>query len=505
MVEKEKYFKIKNSFLKEYLELKGINTKKLFKCVSPNHEDKNPSMSYHNNRCHCFGCGKNYNIFELVGLEYGINDYQEQVNKAAELYDNRELIKDIKVLYKNKEYLDNIQSQKVKSQKKILTNEEYMRRRYKEYVFKCKKNINKTNYLEKRGISKEVINRFNIGYDENFKNGEWKAIIIPTNWGSFTARNTDSSSCDKVRKVGKAQIFNFYELQNDIEKNEFIIVEGEIDALSLETLGKNAIALGSVNNTKLLMEKLKEIKREVKYYLMLDNDEVGKTTQKKLYSLMKEAGYQVFETNILDKYKDINEFLMKDPINCKKNVDNKIENFEGENMKNKKKEALRSIEILGSKELSITEYTDKTCSGDMIISGEWFNLEATTLEELKEELKYEIPNKTLKKLDDIQNWAYSKIPKNELENMEILEEYREEKYSISLLKNPKNTKYPYMFANSYDKDDQSINFGYYFANYDDAKNRFQKDFQLINNQNKINKRKPIDNTVEVDTDKQNEK
>ena len=33
--------------LEEYLAKKGINTKKNFSCLNPNHEDKNPSMAYH--------------------------------------------------------------------------------------------------------------------------------------------------------------------------------------------------------------------------------------------------------------------------------------------------------------------------------------------------------------------------------------------------------------------------------------------------------------------------
>ena len=38
--------KLKN-FLGEYLELKGIDTSKLMRCFSKEHEDKNPSMSYY--------------------------------------------------------------------------------------------------------------------------------------------------------------------------------------------------------------------------------------------------------------------------------------------------------------------------------------------------------------------------------------------------------------------------------------------------------------------------
>lgn len=45
---------------------------------------------------------------------------------------------------------------------------------------------------------------------------------------------------------------------------------------------------------------------------MLDNDEIGKKAQEILYIRLKEIGINVEKSNILGKYKDPNEFLMKD-------------------------------------------------------------------------------------------------------------------------------------------------------------------------------------------------
>jgi DNA primase len=57
--------------LEEYLAKKGINTKKNFSCLNPNHEDKNPSMAYHEEtkRVKCFACGVSYDIFDLIGID----------------------------------------------------------------------------------------------------------------------------------------------------------------------------------------------------------------------------------------------------------------------------------------------------------------------------------------------------------------------------------------------------------------------------------------------------
>ena len=76
--------------------------------------------------------------------------------------------------------------------------------------------------------------------------------------------------------------------------------------------GKKAIALGSVNEINLLVNKLKEDRFENKFILMLDNDEIGKKSQEILYVKLKEIGINVEESNLLGKYKDPNEFLMKD-------------------------------------------------------------------------------------------------------------------------------------------------------------------------------------------------
>ena len=63
------------SHLSDYLNAKGINTSTNFSCLNPAHEDKHPSMSFdqRRNRCHCFSCGVDYDIFDVIGLETGLS------------------------------------------------------------------------------------------------------------------------------------------------------------------------------------------------------------------------------------------------------------------------------------------------------------------------------------------------------------------------------------------------------------------------------------------------
>ena len=311
MVKEPTIEELKN-FLGEYLVLKGINTSSVFRCFSPTHEDKHPSMSFYKkgNICNCFACGEKYNIFSLVGMEYNLKGFKEQKEKVIELYKNKELIQDINVtIYSKKNTKVELESA---PQKKETKERKYPELDY--YYLECKKRISETDYLQRRGISIEVQDRYNIGYDPNFKNNTWKAIIIPTTHYSFTARNTDINSEDRLRKVGKSEIFNYWELEQN-KKENFYIVEGEIDALSIAEVGKKAIALGSVNNVNLFINKLKNDLPGNKFYLMLDNDEQGIKAQEELYNKMKELNLNIENTKILDKYKDPNEFLVADRNN----------------------------------------------------------------------------------------------------------------------------------------------------------------------------------------------
>ena len=73
-------------FLQRYF---GVNTARNFKCLNPLHNDDNPSMGYEKGKCraHCFGCDAYYDLYDLVGLYFGIENKGEQLKKVQELYD----------------------------------------------------------------------------------------------------------------------------------------------------------------------------------------------------------------------------------------------------------------------------------------------------------------------------------------------------------------------------------------------------------------------------------
>ena len=73
--------------LQSYLENKGINTRKPFKCLNPEHTDNKPSMSYdpHRQKCKCFSCNVDYDTFDLIAIDYNTSG-GETFKRGFELY-----------------------------------------------------------------------------------------------------------------------------------------------------------------------------------------------------------------------------------------------------------------------------------------------------------------------------------------------------------------------------------------------------------------------------------
>ena len=57
-----------------------------FRCPSPEHDDSDPSAHYYENghTVHCFGCGKTWDAFQLVGELDGIETFPDQAKAVAD-------------------------------------------------------------------------------------------------------------------------------------------------------------------------------------------------------------------------------------------------------------------------------------------------------------------------------------------------------------------------------------------------------------------------------------
>ena len=247
-------------------------------------------------RWKCFSCNASGDIYDLIGEVEHITEPKERFKRAEE------------ILGLTSAGNQNYNKNKQVTQLTQVTQQEEAN--YLEYFKECRGRLKETNYLQERGISEETAKAFGIGYDDNFKvqGGSWKAIIIPTGAGSYTARNTDKTSADRVRNRGKSLIFNTKALTSS--KEPIFIVEGAIDALSIIEVGGQAVALGGTSNYRQLAEKIKEAKTATPLILALDKDEAGEKAEDNLAQALEEIKANFYRLDIYGNNKDANEALV---------------------------------------------------------------------------------------------------------------------------------------------------------------------------------------------------
>ena len=297
--------------LPDYLLKKGINSRKLFRCLNPGHDDKHPSMSLDekNMQCHCFSCGAKYDIFDLIGIDYDLPSFPDQLNKAADLYG-------IDIESGSLPDLGQ-QAQRQPEQKKQTD--------YSEYIRNCAMRFEESpadEYLKSRGISTQTAAVNLIGYDPEYKShgnrGTWQAVIIPTGdrMHSYSARNisaehTGSGTDQRFDKAGSAALFNARAITGS-NKSPLFVAEGELDALSIIEAGGEAVGLGSAVNQRLLLKSVEGMPADRLLILCLDNDEAGKKAASELLKKLKEAHSNTVIYNPYGSCKDANEALQAD-------------------------------------------------------------------------------------------------------------------------------------------------------------------------------------------------
>lgn len=179
-------------------------------------------------------------------------------------------------------------------------------------------NKNLENCTYRRGISKETLDRFNVGYCENWinpANPTAKAsprLIVPLSAHGYLARSTDNNKHSKI-KAGQLSIFNVKALA---ENEPIFICEGELDALSVIDAGGQAVALSGATNWRRLIEPLKQYKPAYPLIFALDADTAGKNATESLSKVLDELGIEYCSMDFSQdgKYTDVNEVLMKTDI-----------------------------------------------------------------------------------------------------------------------------------------------------------------------------------------------
>ncbi len=312
----------------------GINFR-CFNSIAHAHGDRKPSMHFYrdSNRCKCFACGENMDIFRIIQLQYGYDSFNDAFVKACSLYG----ITVQKGSPKAANKAQGVQVQRTAVNDRIDFRIYPVRNTPKDqkrnapdqtaYYRLCAERRRHSDvaqaYLHSRGLSDDILDRFLIGYDPswhhpNTRNRDTRRIIIPNSRIGYLARVIDDDETlgeydHKKMKVGPQNIFN---LKAIVPERVILVVEGEIDAMSIEEFGIPTVGLGSISHYKKLVSYCIENPQTVEdafFLIALDNDQSGIKRAAELSVLFVKnrircARYQ----GLSGIFKDPNERLMKD-------------------------------------------------------------------------------------------------------------------------------------------------------------------------------------------------
>lgn len=270
------------SHLKEYLVECGLATAEQisrgqnFCCPGQGHNDDSPSAHYYDDpKCphvYCFGCGGSWDILKLIGELENKPTFEEQVERARELY--------------GKDRTDDRPIPVIKAQRAVesAASLEEERQKAKAYVQECRKHLAETDYFLRRGLSLEFAQKQGLGYDP-----KTHRLIIPTDEGYVARTVLPYENIPRYlnSKGTGASLAGGEALNQD---KPVFVVEGVFDALAIRQAGFEAISLNSTSNAKLLVEAVKKSERNPQIIIALDNDKTGKRTAMELKKELDEIG-----------------------------------------------------------------------------------------------------------------------------------------------------------------------------------------------------------------------
>ena len=204
----------------------------------------------------CFSCGKGGDIFTLIGLYEGLDDFKDQARRAAEIGGFSLPSEYTKKAEKAKDTMNTDFAEKARK-----------------YVAACRAAADKTDYFISRGFTPEIVHRFGLGYDE-----ENAVIVIPYDRAGsyYSTRSVTGKDFRKPSssEAGAEPIYNRAALR---QNKPCFVCEAPLDAISIMEAGGgqcNAIALGGKGHRKLI-EQVEEEAPACTLVLSFDNDESG--------------------------------------------------------------------------------------------------------------------------------------------------------------------------------------------------------------------------------------
>lgn len=308
-------------------------------------------------RWKCFACGINEDIIGLWELHTGISNKAEAFKELYEYYNlpvdssrqkPQEAVWQKRKQAKNEQYTDTAIHTNTYT---LSTEQEQLD--FTDFFLQAHNNIEATDYWKQRGLSRDIVDRFRLGYVAEWKlpleaylrggngltsNGKprtketWDCIpttprlIVPITKYSYLARDTRKQIPPEQEDYKKSKVkgaecvsWTYNSSTLDTATKPVFIVEGELDALSLIEVGAEAIALGSIAYIRAFIELLTQHRPKQALLIALDN-EATKTKQARIEEAatflsenFKELGLPFYRLNparLTGQYKDANEALV---------------------------------------------------------------------------------------------------------------------------------------------------------------------------------------------------
>ena len=250
---------------------------------------------------HCFACGETHSINEMISYCFGKTD------DLVGAFGWNWLLKNfliVSVEDRRDLNLDLTRNNNSNFPVRFVTEEELDK--YRVYH----------KYMWKRKMTPEVVDIFDVGYDEDTKCITFPVRDIKGNCLFIARRSVNSKFFNYPAGVEKP-VYGLYELSQLHEfPKEVIICESMIDCITAWVYGKYAVALNGLGN-ELQFRQLNNMPCR-KFILATDNDNAGKSARLRLRKCLK--GKIITEYILPNNRKDINDL-------SKEEFDNLIEVF----------------------------------------------------------------------------------------------------------------------------------------------------------------------------------
>lgn len=250
---------------------------------------------------HCFACGETHSLQEVISHCWGKDDYGA--------YGWNWLVKNfVQIEVEERKTIELDIDRNSGSTIRSLGNTNYVT----EEELESYRYIHP--YMYKRKLNDDIINLFDIGYDD-----KTKCITFPIRdmQGNclFVARRSVETKYFNYPSGAEKPLYGLYELYKDplYMPSEVIVCESMLDALACWVYGKKAVAMNGLGS-ELQYKQLREMPCR-KLILATDNDEAGMEARKKI---RKEVKNKIITEYILPEgRKDINDLSKEEFDNLK--------------------------------------------------------------------------------------------------------------------------------------------------------------------------------------------